>query len=79
VTERIVVTIDRDRCMGTGLCVYHAADVFDLDEEGRSVVVRVRPEDTDAVLIAAEACPTQAIGVVTGDADHPSDRSGACS
>ncbi|MEW2521435.1 ferredoxin [Actinacidiphila alni] len=56
------VTVDPGRCDGYGNCVMTVPDVFDLDEEGRAVVVEdeVEPGRAD-VLRAAVACPYTAI------------------
>ena len=60
------VTIDRDLCIGSGNCVRLADDVFDQDDEAVAVVLIEEPgPDRDAVVrMAAETCPTGAIGIV---------------
>jgi ferredoxin len=60
------VTVDPSKCVSTGNCVAHAADVFDQSEEDGTVVLRNEnpPEDrAEAVRAAAAACPAQAIEV----------------
>lgn len=58
------VTADRDRCIGSGMCVLTVPAVFDqCDEDG---LVRVRddrppPDLADEVRRAARMCPAQAI------------------
>lgn len=59
----LVVTIDRQRCMGSGMCVFHAPDTFDIDEECRSVVIDPALSDVDGIELAARACPNGAIAV----------------
>ncbi|SFF39312.1 ferredoxin [Actinacidiphila alni] len=56
------VTVDPGRCDGYGNCVMTVPDVFDLDDEGRAVVVEdeVEPGRAD-VLRAVVACPYTAI------------------
>lgn len=56
------VTVDPSRCDGYGNCVMTVPDVFDLDDEGRAVVVEdeVEPGRAD-VLRAVVACPYTAI------------------
>lgn len=62
--------VDRNVCIGSGICVSIAPDVFDLDDEMRSHVVN--PEAaTDALYReAAENCPTQAIVLEDDDGNQ---------
>lgn len=58
------VEVDRDRCLGTGACVYAAPEVFQL---GDDAVVRVVGEvdGQDAVVRDAVAeCPVEALRLV---------------
>lgn len=62
--------IDRSRCVGHGRCHALAPEVYDLDEEGYSVV---RSETIEANLAEAArrgalSCPEQAITVEDADA-----------
>lgn len=59
----IEITIDRERCMGSGNCSYWAPGVFDLDDAGLAVVVADPTGHEDRVRLAAESCPTGAIAV----------------
>jgi ferredoxin len=54
------IVIDRERCMGSGLCSFHAPSTFDLDDECKSVVLGVNDPD-DAIRNAVESCPQRAI------------------
>jgi ferredoxin len=56
-----VVQVDRDVCLGTGVCCFYAPATFDLDEEGRSFVVDQDGDPDEAVRNAVEACPTRAL------------------
>ncbi len=58
------IRIDRDACMGSGNCSFWAPAVFDLDDEGISVVLDPTAHPEDKVILAAQGCPTQAITVV---------------
>jgi len=60
-TYRIVV--DREKCQGIGACVGTAPDVFEIDSEGKAVVINAEGADDDTVLAAAEACPLEAISL----------------
>ena len=59
----IAVVIDRDRCMGSGNCVYRAPAVFDLDADDVAVVVGDASADEDRVRLAVDDCPTGAISL----------------
>ncbi len=57
------VTINRDACIGCGVCVSLCQDVFDLDDENIAVVKidPVPPELEDDVREAADSCAVDAI------------------
>lgn len=57
------VRIDRTRCIATKSCVHAAPGVFQLDETRISTVINPDAEPVDAVVEAAENCPTSAISV----------------
>ena len=57
------IEIDRDKCMGSGNCVYWAPSVFDLMV---AVVIGDPDAHADRVRLAAENCPTNAITVSDG-------------
>lgn len=58
------ITIDQDKCIGSGQCVAAAADVFDQrDEDGIAILINEDPpaEEADDVRRAAAVCPAVAI------------------
>ena len=57
------VEIDRERCMGSGNCIYWAGAVFDLGDDQLAVVVGDPDAHRDRVVLAAEHCPTHAINL----------------
>lgn len=57
------ITIDREKCMGSGNCIFWAPGVFDLDDDGVSIVVDEAAAPEDKIILAAQGCPTQAIAV----------------
>jgi ferredoxin len=57
----VKIRIDRDACIGEGLCVTNAPGVFDLDEEEKSYVVDPNAADEQTILEAAQNCPVDAI------------------
>ena len=56
-----MVRVDRDRCRGFACCTRIAPKVFQLDEEGKSVVVDPAGASDRTLLLAAQECPTSAI------------------
>jgi ferredoxin len=67
--NRIVVTVDRSVCIGSGDCVDTAPDVFQLDEEDKAVVVDPDGASVDDIVTAAGNCPVSAIFVVGEEGD----------
>jgi ferredoxin len=59
---RLVIVIDRERCMGSGVCSFHAPSTFDLDDACKSYVVGVNDSE-ESIRNAAESCPQRAITV----------------
>lgn len=57
------IRIDRERCMGSGSCQFHAPHVFDLDDDCKAIVVDAEGDSPEAVRNAAEGCPTHAIAL----------------
>ncbi|MFE2554993.1 ferredoxin [Streptomyces sp. NPDC059352] len=60
------VHVDRDRCLGAGMCALTAPLVFDQDEdEGLVLLLDARPpqEQRAAVRVAAGVCPASAVTV----------------
>ena len=57
------IVVDREKCQGIGACVGAAPDVFEIDGEGKAVVIDAKGADDETVALAAEACPLEAISV----------------
>jgi ferredoxin len=55
------VRVDRDLCTGMTFCIGVAPNVFELDEEGKAVVLDVSSVDDETLLEAARSCPLDAI------------------
>jgi ferredoxin len=62
--NRIVVEVDRDLCIGSGDCVDAQPDVFQLDDEGKAIVLDPDAAPTDDIVEAAGNCPVTAIFVI---------------
>jgi len=55
------IIVDRDLCIGAAPCVTVAPGVFQLDEENKAYIVDPKAADDETILLAAQACPVQAI------------------
>lgn len=55
------VVVNRDLCIGAAPCVAIAGAVFQLDEEGKAIVIDEHGMDDETIKLAAEACPVRAI------------------
>ena len=61
------ITVDRDRCIGSGNCAFYAPATFDLDDE---LKVMIQPGAADAsqdavgdIRAAVEGCPVDALAL----------------
>ncbi len=62
----VKVSVNREKCIGCGLCISLVPDVFEMDEEGKSKVKMEEINDEDLlkeVRRAAESCPVGAIEI----------------
>ena len=59
------VKVNKEACIGCGACAAICDSVFEIDDEGLSVVKeeKVKEEDKQAVIDSSESCPTGAIEV----------------
>jgi ferredoxin len=59
----VKIEADRDVCIGAGMCVVNAEEVFDQGDDGIVVIleVEVPPEHADAAARAVAACPSGAL------------------
>jgi ferredoxin len=64
------ITIDRERCMGSGNCAFWAPSTFDVDDDMKVVLlvgdgaVASSSDPVDKLRNAVEACPTHALALV---------------
>jgi len=65
------IKIDRELCMGSGNCAFHAPNTFDLDDEMTVIVVDPAGDPDDKIRLAVDGCPTLALSIdeSPGDAD----------
>jgi len=61
VTALWKIEVHRDRCIGSGTCAFAVPEVFDVDAEGRAIVIGPVESNLDAVRSAVENCPTDAL------------------
>jgi ferredoxin len=62
--------VDRERCIGAGVCALSAPEVFDQDaDDGKVILLDPTPPPPAAVTIrrAVHGCPSGAITIVSGD------------
>ncbi|GAA2569612.1 ferredoxin [Mycolicibacterium diernhoferi] len=57
------VTVDRDRCVGNGVCEALAPELFVVDDNGEVELqfAEIPPEQQQLVLDAVSSCPAQAL------------------
>jgi ferredoxin len=69
------IVVDRELCMGSGMCIVYAPNTFAHDDETKAVVVDPAGDPIESIRNAVQACPMSAIRLV-GDVDHQ-EREGA--
>lgn len=59
----------RDKCIGAASCVAVAPKTFKLDDQNKAIVIQTTgdPDTDEAILLAAQSCPTTAIEVFDQD------------
>lgn len=58
------IEVDRERCVGAGMCVLAAPEVFEQDEEeGKVLLLDPEPADVAGVAGVVQLCPAAAITV----------------
>jgi ferredoxin len=57
------IEIDRQKCMGSGNCLFWAPGVFELGDDGVSFIVDPSAASERQIEQAVEGCPTQAISI----------------
>jgi ferredoxin len=56
---------DVNTCQGYGNCIAGAPDVYDIDDEGKVVLLKVEIEEADRARVeeAARSCPVSALSI----------------
>lgn len=55
------IKVDRNLCVSLAVCVGLAPKTFQLDKEGKAVIIDPNAYDINAVMEAAKGCPVNAI------------------
>ena len=55
------IVVDQDICIGSAPCVTIAPGVFQLNDDNKAYIVDPNSADSETLLLAAQACPVQAI------------------
>jgi len=61
------IDIDREVCMGSGVCANYAPRTFVVDDTCIAVVTDPGGDPPDAIEVAASACPTGAIALTPNE------------
>ena len=72
--DKLKITIDRDTCIGDGMCCNDAPETFEMDDDQLAVVIDPVGDDRKTILDAAANCPVEAIKVedtATGEQLYP--------
>ncbi len=59
-----MVKVNKEKCVGCGLCISICPEVFELDENGKSTIKKEMKENKEVppcVKEAIKSCPAQAI------------------
>ena len=64
------IVVNRDLCIGAAPCVAIAGSVFQLDDEGKAIIIDPAGADEETIRLAAEACPVRAILLYKKDSDE---------
>jgi len=67
VTARYRISVDRQVCLGSGVCTGMAPKYFDVGEDARAWPVQEVVDADDLVLDAATCCPTEAITITDAE------------
>ncbi len=62
--DRLRIEVDRETCMGSGNCAFHAPATFDLDDDMKVIVLDPEGDDIVKVRVAVDGCPTRALRLV---------------
>lgn len=55
------IIVDKEKCIGCGTCVALAPEIFEMDNEGKSIVKKSPTINEETLKLAIDSCPSQAI------------------
>jgi ferredoxin len=58
------VEVDRERCIGSAVCTFHAPGSFDVGDDAKARWLADGGDSPEAVRNAVENCPTRALTLV---------------
>lgn len=59
--DKLKITVDRDECIGDGLCAEEAPKTFEIDDDEKAVVLSDSTDDRECIIEAGKSCPVDAI------------------
>ena len=66
--NNLIITVNRDQCIGTTQCIAVAAKTFALDGDGVSSILASADQEEEKLIIeAAHGCPMNAITITDAD------------
>jgi ferredoxin len=68
VPDTPTIVVDRDTCIGSGMCLMFAPGTFAQDDEAKSYVLDPEGDSPEDIAGAVDACPTRALRLVAGEA-----------
>jgi len=71
---KVKICIDRDQCIGDGICANEAPETFDLDDDQLAFVRDEIGDNMECIMAAAQACPLDIITIQnaeTGEQLYP--------
>lgn len=61
------IDVDREACIGSGVCLVYAPGTFVHDDDAKAVVVYDATDDLEAVQNAVQGCPTRALRLIVDE------------
>ncbi|MBO0856145.1 MAG: ferredoxin [Nocardia sp.] len=61
------IRVERDLCIGSGVCIVLAAATFEHDAESKAFVRADATDGPDALRAAVDGCPTGAVQLIPHD------------
>ena len=61
------IDVDRDRCIGSGVCLVYAPGTFVHDDDAKAVVIDDATDDHESIRNAVQGCPTRALRLIAED------------